>query len=144
MSAERVVQAAVYAALTGNAPYVALVTGGVHDDMAPPGTETPYTVLGATTETDESTQDKDGYSLTLTIHDFTGGTSPAGGNEVWGKKLCQQIREARNAVLHRALLTVAGWGLTRISYDFGEIMVEGDEDTPTWHGVSRYSLEALA
>lgn len=140
MSAERVLQAAVWAALTGNAPYLALVTGGVFDSVAPEDAARPYTVLGETTETDDSTQDKDGYAYTLTIHDFTGGE----GEGDWGKKKGQQIREARNAVLHRGLLTVAGWGLTRISYDFGEFLIEGEPDAPIWHQVTRYSVEALA
>lgn len=141
MSAERVLQAAVYAALTGSAPYMALVTGGVFDSMAPQDTATPYTVIGEITEVLDPTQELDGYAYTLTIHDFTGGA----GSGDWGKRKGQLIKEARNAVLHNAQLDVAGWGLTRMTYDFGEPLVEGDDpDSPVFHQVTRYSVEALS
>lgn len=136
MSAQRVLQAAVYTALTGSAPYMALATGGVHDGQAPQGTAEPYTVLGNLIEVSDPTHDKDGYGYTLEIHDFVGGAD-------WGKYKGQQILEARNAVLHRAQLTVAGWGLTRMSYDFGDWLNEGDADNPLWHQITRYSVEAL-
>ena len=136
MSSERVVQAAVVVALKADAPYVALVTGGVHDGDAPKDTDFPYTVLGSTTEVPDNTHDHDGYELTLTVHDWS---------DYEGKKECQQIREARNDVLHRALLTVSGWGLTRMVYEFGDVGVEFDQDLQKHlrHQVTRYRVSTL-
>ncbi len=145
MSAERVLQAAIVAALRANASYVALVRGGVHDGEAldvdaPGGAEMPYTVIGEATETLDRTHDKDGYQHTVTIHDWSASE---------GRLECQRIREARNAVLHNAQLVVSGWGLTKLVYEFGEILPEWDEELKAWlrHGVSRYrtySLEPLS
>jgi hypothetical protein len=136
MSAERVLQAAVVTALKADAAYVALVAGGVHDGDAPHGTEYPYTVLGSTTEVPDHTHDHNGYELTLTLHDWSA---------YEGKKECQQIREARNDVLHRAILTVAGWGLTQLQYEFGDVGTEFDAESQKnlRHQVTRYRASAL-
>ena len=135
MSAERVVQAAVYSALTGNAPYMALVTG-VFDFEAPQGQSYDYTVLGDITEILDATHDHEGWGLTLTIHDWHKGTS---------RRPLQLIREARDTVLHRAALSVAGFGLTRVRREFSETLPDQTAtNEPLRHQVTRYRVEALA
>lgn len=135
MSSERVVQAAIYAALTGSAPFMALVSG-VYDGVAPAGTAYPYTLLGAMTENVDHAHDADGWDHTITIHDWSADE---------GRKRLQQIREARNAVLHRAQLTVAGYGLTRMTYEFGETLPEWDDDLKLHlrHQVTRYRVRSI-
>lgn len=136
MSAERVLQAAIVAALEANNAYMALVPGGVHDGDAPDGTEMPYTVIGEATEVLDRTHDLDGYAHTVTLHDWSLHE---------GRKECQEIREARNAVLHDAQLVVSGWGLTKLTYEFGEVMKEWDADLACYvrHQVTRYRTLSL-
>lgn len=136
MSSERVIQAAIYAALTGNAPYMALVSG-VYDYVAPAGTAYPYTLLGSMTEVPDHVMEADGWESTITIHDWV---------DDEGRKRLQQIREARNTVLHRAALSVAGYGLTRMLYEFGDTMTDFDADLGRhlFHQVTRYRVRSLA
>lgn len=136
MSAERAVQVAIAAALQGNAPYMALIGSRLYDDEAEENAGFPYTVLGAMTENLDRTHDLDGYDHTITVHDYSLHR---------GKQECQQIREARNLVLHNARLTATGWGLIKMAYEFGEIMPEYDVDLNRWtrHGVSRYRVLSL-
>jgi hypothetical protein len=125
----------MYAALTGDAPYMALVDA-VYDGRAPQGATFPYTVIGATTEVDEGDLDGEGWGLTLTLHDWS---------EYAGKKECQQIREARDALLHRTHLTVAGFGEVHVFREFAEILVDASEpDGPLRHGITRYRATAWA
>ena len=133
MSAERAVQAALYTALTGNATYMALVTG-LYDGEAPQGTAYPYTVIGEWTEVDEGQMSSNGWGLTVTLHDWS---------TYAGRKECQQIREARDAVLHRQRLTVPGFAPVYIYREFAEVFVERpDADQPIRHGVTRYRAMA--
>lgn len=132
MSAERAVQETVYSALTGNAPYMATVTG-VFDGEAPQGTAYPYTVIGATTEVSEGDLNEDGWNLTLTIHDWSAYA---------GKRECQLIREARDAVLHREALAVTGFGQVVLHREFAEVLTDDDDVTTLRHGVSRYRVRA--
>lgn len=133
MSAERPVQEAIYTALTGNAPYMALITG-VFDGEAPQGTAYPYTILGETTEIDEGDLTADGWDLTITVHDWS---------EQASKRECQLIREARDDVLHRQVLTVTGFGSVRLLREFAQVLTEPDDTRgPLRHGVSRYRAHA--
>jgi hypothetical protein len=135
MSAERVVQAALYAALTGDTPYMALVSG-VYDEEAPQGTDYPYTVLGSMTEVPAHVMEADGWEHTITIHDFT---------DAKGRKVLQQIREAREVVVHKQILSVSGFGLTSMLCEFADVLVESDENGKTIrHQVTRYRVQSLA
>jgi hypothetical protein len=136
MSAERVIQAAIYAALTGDGTYMALVSG-VYDEFPPEGAPTfPYTLLGEATEELEATHDKDGYAHTITIHDWT---------DVEAKLGLQQIRERRQVLLHRVRLTVAGFNLTKARQEFATVMRQWDPvlTKHLLHQVTRYRLESL-
>lgn len=137
MSSERVLQAAVYVALTTDAGLNALVAS-VYDHVAPDGAEYPFTVLGDMTEDPAHTHDLEGWGHTLTIHDFDGGPGRR------GRKRLQQIREARDDVLHDQTLTVSGWGLTKIRREFAQVLLERDEaEQPIYHQVTRYACESL-
>lgn len=133
MSAERVVQEAVYTTLTGDSAYMALVTG-VFDGEAPQGTDYPYTVLGATTEVEDGDINAEGWTLTITIHDW----SAAG-----GKRECQLIREARDPLMHRVRLTITDLFPVYVHREFAEIVTDPDDiEGALRHGVSRYRARA--
>lgn len=133
MSAERALQGAIYAALAGDGTYSGLVTG-IYDGRAPQGTAYPYTTIGEITERDDGPISEDGWNLTVHLHDWS---------DYSGKKECQEIREARNALLHRQRLTVSGFGDVYIWQEFAEIFVDTlDADNEVRHGVSRYRAVA--
>lgn len=135
MSAERPLQAAIYTALTNDSVTMGLVSG-IYDGRAPQGTAFPYTVLGDVTEVDEGPLNEEGWSLTVTIHDWS---------DYEGKKECQEIREARDDLLHRKRLTVTGFGPVYLFREFAQVFVEDlDPDQVVRHGVSRYRATAWA
>lgn len=135
MSAERVLQAAIVAALRADAAYMALVED-VYDEEAPNGCPYPFTLIGEMTEVLDRTHDLEGFSHTVTIHDWS---------SYAGRKECQQIREARNALLQDTQLAVSGWGLTRLVYEFGEVIPDRDDqlDVTLRHQVTRYRTLSL-
>lgn len=142
MSAERVIQAAIHAALVGDATYAALVGTDpdgmvqVYDGEAPHGARYPYTVLGSMTEVGDHVMEADGWDHTVTIHDWT---------DAKGRKVLQQIREARDDVLHNAQLAVSGFTLTTIRREFAEVLTQTDPDNKTIrHQVTRYRVRSLA
>lgn len=136
MSATKTVLAAIMAALKADAPYMALIGSRIYDGDAPEGTAFPYTVLGDETEILNAPHDKDGYSHSITIHDFS---------LYDGRSESLDIRAARNAVLHNALVSPVGWDVTTIRYDFGDVLVEWDPELKRHvrHQVTRYRVESL-
>ena len=136
MSADRVLQAAVLAALEADAPYVAKVTGGIFDADPPEDTDFPYTLIGDQTEVGRHTHEGQGGEHTVTIHDWS---------QLDGAIECQQIRELANDVLHGTVLSVTGWGLTKLIYEFGTVLVEYDEQLKKElrHQVTRYRCHSL-
>ena len=135
MSAERVLQAAIVAALKADAAYMALVTG-VFDGEAPAGTDYPHTVIGSMTEGLDRTHDLEGFNHTVTIHDWS---------QYAGRRELQLIREARGTVLQNTILSVSGWGLTKLTYEFGEVVPDRDAelDITLRHQITRYRTYSL-
>ncbi|GMV06720.1 MAG: hypothetical protein AMXMBFR53_29950 [Gemmatimonadota bacterium] len=134
MSAERVVQQAVFEALDASATYQALVTG-VFDGEAPQGTPYPYTVIGESTEVPDHVMEADGWDGTFTIHDWT---------DAKGRKVLQQIREARETILHNVRLTVSGYTLTTMRCEFAQVLPGVDQDGKTLqHQITRYRVSSL-
>jgi hypothetical protein len=133
MSAERAVQDAIYSALTGNAPYMALARAVYDEGNVPQGAPYPYTVIGATTEADEGSISGAGWALTFTLHDWT---------RYAGKRTCQQIMEARDVVLHLKELVVSGFNRVAVRREFSEIVSDRDEKGALAHAVSRYRVLA--
>jgi len=94
-SALRHIQKAVYAALTGNAPLMALITG-VYDSI-PDATDPPYVHISSDTEIANGTFSKDGWDCTITLQVYSLGI---------GFKEALTIADAVTTVLHRATLTL--------------------------------------
>lgn len=99
-------QSAVYAALTGSTPLMALITG-VFDEV-PDGQTYPYVTLGSMVETADDAHDHQGLDSLVTIH-------------VWSKKPgvkeAATIFAALDAVIDRQTLAVAGFSNVQIWQD---------------------------
>jgi hypothetical protein len=120
------VQTAVLAALTGNAPHMALVSG-VFDAVAQ-GTAYPYEAIGALQE-----NWADGFT-----DGFRSGMLQL---DVWsqyhGRKEAQDIQQSQIALLNRQPLALATLHLVYLRLDYADVLE--DPDAITWHGVTRYT-----
>ena len=118
-------QEAIYTALTGDAPLMAMITG-VHDHV-PQETAFPYITIGASTAREWGAAGVEGIEATLTIH-------------VWsrtrGHKEAKQITAEIHRIMHDADLSVTGHALINLRFEFGETML--DADGVTYHGITRY------
>ncbi len=120
------VQAAALSILTGNAPHMALVAGGVHDHVGE-GTAFPFEALGLLSETwaDGFT---DAFRLVMMQWD------------VWsryhGRKEAQDIQASQVALLNRVTLPLATLHCVYCRLDYADVLE--DPDGITWHGVTRY------
>jgi len=126
-------QAAIYSALTGNAPLMSAVTGVY--DKAPQATDSgsstafPYVTIGDDIISAWATDDWSGGDAVFRIHVW----SRYGGN----KEANQIIGLVRDA-LDRVPLSVTGY--TALSVDFEQAFVEPDPDGETRHGVMEFRV----
>ncbi|WP_327587041.1 DUF3168 domain-containing protein [Nonomuraea sp. NBC_00507] len=104
MSAIWPVQQAIYARLTADAPLMGLIDG-VYDEV-PEAKDKPYIVFAEITEKDDSTHDRRGFELMVTLN-------------IWsayrGFGQIGQVLTNVDRVLHRVQLDVAGWELISIA-----------------------------
>jgi hypothetical protein len=126
------IQAAIYGALTANAPFMALVRG-VYDDV-PESAAFPYVSIGDATEIAWDCFGQDGSDATITMH-------------VWstyrGMSEAQRINTLMIGVLdNQTGLTVTGYGLVVLNKEFTETL--RDPDGITRHIVTRFRVMADA
>lgn len=121
------VQKAMYAALTGDATLMALVTG-VHDRV-PAGAAFPYITIGEVSGTDWSHKTGAGQRVSVTLHAFS---------RQGGRKEAASILDRVHALLHDANLSVEGQHAVMIRYDGGEITLE--TDGLTYRGSARFTV----
>ena len=118
-------QKAIYAALTGDGALMAMITG-VHDHV-PQEADFPYVTIGEGTTTFIG---RGSVELTLVLH-------------VWsrarGRKEAKQILVEINRILNEANLTVPGFVLMWLFFDFSRTLL--DSDGATYHGITRYSAK---
>ncbi len=119
-------QTAVLAALTGNAPHMALVTG-VYDAI-PQNTAYPYESIGVLQENwaDGFT---DGFRTGMLQLDVW--------SQFHGRAEAQDIQASQIALLNRQPLTLATLHLVYLRLDYADVLA--DPDGITWHGVTRYN-----
>lgn len=131
-SPNNALQTAIYTRLAGYSALTALVGNRIYD-FVPQSATPPYVVLGDDTAIDWSTKTSNGWEATLTLHcwDF----------EKAGRKSVKAILSALYDALHRHDLSVSGFALIDLQYDFEqtfqETAVEGQADH-YYHGVIRF------
>lgn len=118
-------QEAVYAALTGDSPLMALVTGIY--DRPPEGTAFPYVTLGESTGSDWSNVATVGMEHLFTLH-------------IWsregGRKQSATIMERLHTLLHQASLSITGQMLVMMRFSASDIVLENDGWT--YHGIMKF------
>ena len=133
MSATGAIQQAIAAKLTGDAPLMAILTGGVVDFRGIPlGQTYPFVAIGSSTEVANDCLGQLGYDTTITLDAFS--RQP-------GAKECQVILARLNALLNRKPLVIAGMHHVDTWYEFSQPMGDPSDDRIT-HMPVRYRIQA--
>jgi hypothetical protein len=126
-SAAWALQQAIYAALTGDAPLLALLGGArIYDDV-PVRDQFPYVTFAQTSERDWSTGGEAGAEHIVTLHVWSRGG---------GRKEVLQIMAAMRTGLHEAALSLSGFRLVNLRHEISE--ARRDPDGETYHGIVRF------
>tara|TARA_Y100000114_G_scaffold156999_1_gene186499 strand:- start:4719 stop:5120 length:402 start_codon:yes stop_codon:yes gene_type:complete len=118
-------QQAIFSALNVSA-VTSDLSCGVFDDV-PQSASYPYIVLGEETAVDFSVKDIQGGDFTVNIHVWS---------QYKGSKETKQIMDKIHDLLHNINLTVTGFNLINLRFEFSDIM--RDPDGITRHGVMRF------
>jgi len=108
---------AINTALTADATYMALATGGVHQSMAPPKTVPPFGIFYPVPAAgpDYVFSGAEAYDEVLIAHKGVAADKDDG--SAAGVDLAEQIRERAKVVLSNANLTVTGFNLLSLLCD---------------------------
>ena len=119
-------QEAIYSALKNDNTLTSTLGAGVYDDVLE-GSTYPFVELGNETAIDFSTKDVDGAEFTSIIHVWS---------QYAGAKETKQIMDRIYDLLHNSNLTVTGFNLINLRFEFSDIL--RDPDGKTRHGVMRF------
>ena len=118
-------QQAIFSALNVSA-VTSDLSCGVFDDV-PQNASYPYIALGEETAVDFSVKDIQGGDLTVNIHVWS---------QYKGSKETKQIMDKIHDLLHNINLSVTGFNLINLRFEFSDIM--RDPDGITRHVVMRF------
>ena len=99
---------------------------GVFDDV-PLSASYPYIAIGEETSIDYSVKDIQGGETTINLHIWS---------QYKGSKETKQIMDKIHDLLHNSNLSVSGFNLINLRFEFSDIM--RDPDGITRHGVMRF------
>ena len=119
-------QSSVYSTLSNDNTLSSTYGASVFDDV-PEDTSYPYITIGEDNITEFGTKDLDGTTSTMTIHIWS---------EYKGSKETKQIMDRIHDLLHDSSLSVSGFNLINMRFEFSDIM--RDPDGITRHGVMRF------
>ena len=118
-------QTTIYTALNVNAITTTLACG-VYDEVIE-GNTYPFITLGEETTIDYSTKTATGSETTINIHIWS---------QYKGSKQTKEIMDKIHDLLHDSNLSVTGFNLINLRFEFSDIM--RDPDGITRHGVMRF------
>ena len=119
-------QTTIYSTLANDNTLTSTLGVGVYDEVLE-GASYPFVSLGEETSVDYSTKDTDGGETTINIHIWS---------QYKGAKETKQIMDRIHDLLHDSNLSVTGFNLINLRYEFSDIM--RDPDGVTRHGVMRF------
>lgn len=119
-------QTRIYSTLNGDSNLTSTLGASIHDDV-PEGTSYPFVTLGEEQSNEYGTIDADGADTALTIHVWS---------QYKGAKQTKDILDRIHTLLHDSNLSVTGFNLVNLRFEFSDIMK--DPDGVTRHGVIRF------
>ena len=119
-------QSGIYTVLNSDSTLTNTLGASIFDEV-PEESTYPFVSLGEETSVDFNTKDLDGGSITVNI-------------DVWsqykGAKETKQIMDRIHTLLHNGSVSVSGFNLIRLQFEFSDVM--RDPDGVTRHGVMRF------
>ena len=119
-------QTTIYSTLSGDNTLTNTLGAGVFDEVLENATY-PFVSLGEETAIDYSTKDLNGGEYTINIHVWS---------QYKGSKQTKEIMDRIHDLLHDSSLSVSGFNLINLRFEFSDIM--RDTDGVTRHGVMRF------
>tara|TARA_Y100000004_G_scaffold136121_1_gene154122 strand:- start:43 stop:447 length:405 start_codon:yes stop_codon:yes gene_type:complete len=119
-------QSTIYSTLNNDNTLTNTLGAGVYDEVLENATY-PFVSLGEETAVDYSTKDLDGGEFTINIHVWS---------QYKGAKQAKEIMDRIHDLLHDSSLTVSGFNLANLRFEFSDIL--RDPDGVTRHGVMRF------
>ena len=119
-------QSTIYSALNNDNTLTSTLGAGVFDEVTE-GTTYPFVAIGEDTVTDFGTKTEDGGQFTINIHVWS---------QYTGSKETKNIMDRIHDLLHDSSLSVTGFNLVNLRFEFSDIL--RDPDGVTRHGVMRF------
>tara|TARA_B100000424_G_scaffold18737_2_gene13539 strand:- start:14198 stop:14605 length:408 start_codon:yes stop_codon:yes gene_type:complete len=119
-------QQAIFTALNNDSTLTDTLGATIVDDV-PHGTSYPFVKIGEARSSDYSTKDFVGGESLVELHIWS---------QYKGSKECKQIMDRLHSLLHNSSLSVSGFNLINMRFDFSDILQ--DSDGSTRHGVMRF------
>ena len=119
-------QTTIYSTLSGDNTLTNTLGAGVFDEVLENATY-PFVSLGEETAIDYSTKDLNGGEYTINIHVWS---------QYKGSKQTKEIMDRIHDLLHDSSLSVSGFNLANLRFEFSDIL--RDPDGITRHGVMRF------
>ena len=119
-------QTTIFNALNNDSNLTQTLGASIVDDV-PSGTAYPFISIGEARSTDYDTKTEDGGEITVELHFWS---------QYKGSKEVKQMMDRVHSLLHNSNLSVSGFNLINMRFDFSNIM--RDPDGTTRHGVMRF------
>ena len=119
-------QTTIYSTLSSDNTLTSTLGSGVYDEVVE-GATYPFVSLGEETAIDYGTKNENGGETTINIHIWS---------QYKGAKETKQIMDRIHDLLHDSNLTVTGFNLVNLRFEYSDIL--RDPDGVTRHGVMRF------
>lgn len=119
-------QTTIYSTLSSDNTLTSTLGSGVYDEVVESATY-PFVALGEETAIDYSTKNTNGGETTINVHIWS---------QYKGSKETKQIMDRIHDLLHDSNLSVTGFNLINLRFEFSDIL--RDPDGVTRHGVMRF------
>ena len=119
-------QTAIYTALNTDSNLTSTLGASIYDDV-PEGSTFPYIQMGQDTLNEYGTKDQNGVDTSLTLHIWS---------QYKGSLQTKNIMDRVHTLLHDSSLSVTGYNLINVRFEFGDIL--RDPDGVTRHGIMRF------
>ena len=119
-------QTTIYSTLSNDNTLTNTLGAGVFDEVVE-NASYPFVSLGEETAIDYSTKDLNGGEFTINIHVWS---------QYKGAKQTKEIMDRIHDLLHDSSLSVSGFNLANLRFEFSDIL--RDPDGITRHGVMRF------